>query len=87
MLGDFLREAAVLVIVFYPLERYFNLQHPDRVGDPPSGRTVIGLSLLLLIAGMALERIDFGALAVWCLDIAVGTLSSIRDRISKRRGQ
>jgi hypothetical protein len=51
MLGEFLRETAVLVLVFVPLEFYKNW--------PVSPYWIIGIvafSLLMLLGGIALER-------------------------------
>jgi uncharacterized membrane protein len=85
MVGDFLREAAVLVIVFYPLERYFRVSE-KLIPEPIPVRPIIALSLLLLVMGMALEKIDFGAMALRCINIIVDTLGSLEAAIQKGRG-
>lgn len=80
MLGDFLREAAVLVIVFYPLDRYFNDQHPES-GNIVPVKIVAGLSSLLLIAGMMLEKLDFGKIAILCIDRGLNAWTAMRNRL------
>jgi hypothetical protein len=53
MIGDFLREAAVLVLVFFPLD----VAVKDGGNVPLSFLCVIGaLSLTLLIAGIYFEK-------------------------------
>jgi hypothetical protein len=52
MLGEFLREAAVLVFVFIPLDRAVN-------GDPLTPRWVLAIlavPALLLACGIVIER-------------------------------
>ena len=82
MLGEFLREAAVLVIVFYPLDLF---KHPDK--DHPPTVTVhqtFELSLLLLACGIVLEKIDFGAMTVRIIDVAVSLLTRLRNLVTRR---
>lgn len=85
MLGDFLREAAVLVIVFYPLDRYFNLSStsPQHLSDPVPVRRIIELSLLLLVAGMLLERVNFGSMTLRSLDWVLRRLTAVREWLGK----
>ena len=78
LLGDFLREAAVLVIVFFPLESYFK---PVNAADQVPLRRVVELSAGLLAAGIMLEKIDFGRLAVKLLDYGVEILTAMRDSL------
>ena len=86
MLGEFLREVAVLVIVFYPLDMYINSLVPGfKAAESVSARKIIGISLLLLAAGMALEKIDFGLLAIRIIDPILGILTSWRIRLSRRQ--
>ena len=54
MLGDFFREAAVLVTVFFPLD--FALQSRNAL-SMPFLILICCLSLLLLIMGIALEKL------------------------------
>jgi hypothetical protein len=84
MLGDFLREVAVLVIVFYPLDTYIDSLHEGaRVGEMLSRGRVIALSLALLVAGMALEKLDFGRLGIGILDSVLGILTTWRIRLGR----
>ncbi len=83
MVGDFLREAAVLVIVFYPLDRYFNIQSPEHINNSIPVSKIVGLSVLLLISGIALERLDFGVLAITCVDRAVVGLTWVRSKLER----
>lgn len=85
MLGDFLREAAVLVIVFYPLDRYFSLSSSpsQRLPDPVPVRRIIELSVLLLVTGMLLERVNFGSMALRSLDWVLRRLTAIREWLGK----
>lgn len=53
MLGEFLREAAVLVLVFVPLELY----KPGHQISLKWYLCIIGLSVTLLLSGVFLERI------------------------------
>ncbi len=86
MLGDFLREVAVLVIVFYPLDTYINSLVPGfKTAEILSAKKVIGISLLLLASGMALERVEFGQLAIRILDPILGILTSWRIKLGRGR--
>ena len=53
MIGEFLREAAVLVLVFVPLE----LNKPGHQMPARWYVGIVGFSLFLLIGGIFLERI------------------------------
>jgi hypothetical protein len=87
MLGDFLREAAVLVIVFYPLDQYFNAMAPGRITNPVPIRRIVQLSVLLLAGGMALERIDFGALALRGLNWAQAGITAAKRLLEREEQQ
>jgi hypothetical protein len=89
MLGDFLREAAVLVIVFFPLEYFKAL---SGLPFPPGQqtvrlRTVAQLSGILLVAGMALEKIDFGRMAIRLLDYGIEFLQFVRKTLGREDNQ
>ena len=85
MLGDFLREAAVLVVVFFPLENYFRGLAGNAVAAPPTPLVrVVELSAGLLIAGMMLEKIDFGHLAVRLLDYTLERLAALKGRLGRK---
>jgi hypothetical protein len=53
MIGEFLREAAVLVLVFVPLE----LNKPEHQMPVRWYFGIVGFSLFLLLGGIFLERI------------------------------
>jgi hypothetical protein len=53
MIGEFLREAAVLVLVFVPLE----LNKPGHQMPIRWYFSIVGFSLCLLVSGIFLERI------------------------------
>lgn len=82
LLGDFLREAAVLVIVFFPLDSYFRSANGATTQvDQGHLKWVAELSAGLLVAGIMLEKIDFGHMAVRLLDYWVDVLLAVRERL------
>jgi hypothetical protein len=52
MLGDFLREAAVLITVFFPLE----LARNSNQSSVPLNIAIACLALIVLVTGMAFEK-------------------------------
>jgi hypothetical protein len=56
MLGEFLREAAVLVAVFGPLEGLVRVEGVVRGLTPLSFSAIVGLTTILLVSGIAVER-------------------------------
>lgn len=91
MVGAFLREAAVLIIVFFPMDRYFEFmheglhpQHPT-ISDTIPVRTIVEISVTLLAVGIILEKVDFGQLVLtlaerskWGLRFIKGILAVIQ---------
>lgn len=84
MFGDFLREAAVLVMVFYPLDRYFSYMHQEHVTNTVPVSQIVGLSAILLIAGIVLERVDFGVITLRIVNWALRKLNATREKLEGR---
>lgn len=84
MIGDFLREAAVLVIVFYPLDRYLHdVEYPADATKTLPVHQIIELSLLLLATGIVLEKVDFGAIVVRVIDGSIAGLLWCRETLRR----
>lgn len=83
LIGDFLREAAVLVLVFYPIDllRDVDTGHPL----PLSVNKILWASGLLLAFGIALEKVDFGGITVKLLDVTLRYLFMAREFLVRRR--
>lgn len=85
LIGDFLREAAVLIIVFYPLDRYLRLQdRPEDATKIVPVHQVILISLLLLTIGILLEIVDFKRLFVRFVNWMIVSFVRLRYRLARR---
>lgn len=88
MVGEFLREAAVLIIVFFPMDRYFEALNGTQnsgiaVSDAIPISTIVRISGALLFIGIALEKVDFGRLILWALDRFIDGLHRIKQAMKK----